>query len=199
MHVNEVQGNPFQPDVNFRGYTASPLLGTLRACRYMDGVRLNQPFGDVVSWDLIPRGAIASITLIPGSNPLFGLNTLGGALSIQTKDGLTAPGTSLMASYGRFARRTGELQHGGSNTNGLDWYFLGNYTREHGWRDESPSRLGQLFSKLGWHDSSTAVDSVSRTPIRSFMATAFRISGYSSATTRASTRSRTSPRTRRTS
>jgi len=158
VHVNEVQGNPFQPDVNFRGYTASPLLGTPQGLSlYMDGVRLNQPFGDVVSWDLIPRGAIASITLIPGSNPLFGLNTLGGALSIQTKDGLTAPGTSLMASYGRFARRTGELQHGGSNTNGLDWYFLGNYTREHGWRDESPSRLGQLFSKLGWHDSSTTV------------------------------------------
>ena len=109
VHVNEVQGNPFQPDVNFRGYTASPLLGTPQGLSlYMDGVRLNQPFGDVVSWDLIPRGAIASITLIPGSNPLFGLNTLGGALSIQTKDGLSAPGTSLKASYGRFARRTGE-------------------------------------------------------------------------------------------
>src|SRR4029079_14785519 len=51
----------------------------------------------------------------------------------------------------------GELQHGGSNANGLDWYLLGNYTREHGWRDESPSRLGQVFSKLGCHDSSTAV------------------------------------------
>ena len=28
VHVNEVQNNPFQPDVNYRGYTASPLLGT---------------------------------------------------------------------------------------------------------------------------------------------------------------------------
>ena len=56
VHVNEVQGNPFQPDVNYRGYTASPLLGTPQGLSvYMDGVRLNQPFGDVVSWDLIPR------------------------------------------------------------------------------------------------------------------------------------------------
>ena len=88
VHVNENQGNPFQPDVNYRGYTASPLLGTPQGLSvYMDGVRLNQPFGEVVSWDLIPRAAIASTVLMPGSNPLFGLNTLGGALSIQTKDG----------------------------------------------------------------------------------------------------------------
>src|SRR4029079_13325241 len=85
VHVNDVQGNPFQPDINYRGYTASPLLGTPQGLSvYMDGVRLNQPFGEVVSWDLIPRVAISSIALMPGSNPLFGLNTLGGALSIQT-------------------------------------------------------------------------------------------------------------------
>ena len=60
VYVNEIQGNPFQPDVNYRGYTASPLLGTPQGLSvYMDGVRLNQPFGDVVSWDLIPRVAIA--------------------------------------------------------------------------------------------------------------------------------------------
>ena len=158
VHLNEVQGNPFQPDVNYRGYTASPLLGTPQGLSlYMDGVRLNQPFGDVVSWDLIPRGAVSSITLVPGSNPLFGLNTLGGALSIQTKDGLTHPGTRVEATYGRFARRTAELQHGGSNARGLDWFFLGNYMREHGWREDSPSRLGQVFSKLGWHDAATDV------------------------------------------
>ena len=76
VYLNEVQGNPFQPDLSFRGYTASPLLGTPQGLSlYMDGVRLNQPFGDVVSWDLIPRGAISSITLIPGSNPVFGANT----------------------------------------------------------------------------------------------------------------------------
>ena len=53
VFANEVQNNPFQPDINYRGYTASPLLGTPQGISvYMDGVRLNQPFGDVVSWDL---------------------------------------------------------------------------------------------------------------------------------------------------
>ena len=84
VYVNEMQGNPFQPDVNYRGYTASPLLGTPQGLSvFMDGVRMNQAFGDVVSWDLIPKIAIKSVTLVPGSNPLFGLNTLGGALSID--------------------------------------------------------------------------------------------------------------------
>ena len=96
VHVNEIQGNPYQPDINYRGYTASPLLGTPQGLSvYMDGVRLNQPFGDVVSWDLIPKIAISEVTLMPGSNPLFGLNTLGGALSVQTKDGNAKPGTTI--------------------------------------------------------------------------------------------------------
>ena len=101
VFANEIQNNPFQPDINYRGYTASPLLGTPQGLSvYMDGVRLNQPFGDVVSWDLIPRLAISTTTVMPGSNPLFGLNTLGGALAIQTKNGATAPGTSVQAIYG---------------------------------------------------------------------------------------------------
>jgi hypothetical protein len=54
VYLNEMQGSPFQPDVNFRGHTASPLLGTpegISVC--LAGVRQNQPFGDLVSWDLI--------------------------------------------------------------------------------------------------------------------------------------------------
>jgi outer membrane receptor protein involved in Fe transport len=154
VFVNEMQNNPFQPDVNYRGYTASPLLGTPQGLSiYMDGVRMNQPFGDVVSWDLIPRMAIASTTLMPGSNPLFGLNTLGGALSIQTKDGRTSPGTTVRAVYGSNVRRAVEFEHGGSSTNGLNWYVAGNLFAEDGWRDDSPSNVGQLFGKLGWHET----------------------------------------------
>ena len=92
----------------------------------MDGVRLNQPFGDVVSWDLIPRIAIASVTLMPGSNPLFGLNTLGGALSVQTKDGRSSAGTTIQAIYGSHVRRAIEFEHGGANGDGLNWYLAGN-------------------------------------------------------------------------
>jgi outer membrane cobalamin receptor len=155
VFVNESQGNPFQPDINFRGYTASPLLGTPQGIAvYMDGVRLNQPFGDVVSWDLIPKSAIKTVTLIPGSNPTFGLNALGGALSIQTKDGRSNPGTSIMGSYGSFERKVGEFEHGGSS-GALDWYVTGTIFDEEGWRDVSPSTVRQGFGKLGWQGEAT--------------------------------------------
>ncbi len=157
VHINDTQGNAFQPDVNYRGFTASPLLGTPQGLSvYLDGVRLNQPFGDVVSWDLIPKSAIASINLMPGSNPLFGLNTLGGALSIQTKDGRSHPGASLQATVGMHARRAAEFEYGGNNAT-LDWFITGNVFKEHGWRDDSPSRIGQLFSKLGWRNAATDI------------------------------------------
>jgi outer membrane receptor protein involved in Fe transport len=152
VYISETQGNPFQTDVNYRGYTASPLLGTPQGLSvYMDGVRLNQPFGDVVSWDLIPRVAIFSGALMPGSNPLFGLNTLGGALSIQTKSGRNSPGTKVQAIYGSDARRALEFEQGGSrSSSGINWYVAGNLFAEDGWRDNSPSEVRQLFGKLGW-------------------------------------------------
>lgn len=154
VHVTESQGNPLMMDVSYRGYAASPLLGTPQGLSvYMDGVRLNQPFGDVVLWDLIPKQAIASVSLMGGANPLFGLNTLGGALAIRTKDGQSDPGTSIEAAAASFGRRSLGLQHGGGNANGLDWLLIANAFREDGWRDDSGSRLGQLFGKLGWHDA----------------------------------------------
>jgi outer membrane receptor protein involved in Fe transport len=151
VHVNEMQGNPFQPDVNYRGYTASPLLGTPQGLSvYMDGVRLNQPFGDVVSWDLIPRMAIASTALMPGSNPLFGLNTLGGALAVTTKTGVSHPGTTMQATYGSDLRRAFDFEHGGSRAGTFNWYVAGTVFGEDGWRDDSPSDVRQIFGKLGW-------------------------------------------------
>ena len=148
--LSELQGNPFQPDVNYRGYTASPLLGTPQGLSvFVDGVRSNQPFGDVVSWDLIPRSAIASVTLMPGSNPVFGLNTLGGALAVQTKDGLKHPGNSVQVLAGSFGRAALEFESGGLAADGLHWFATGQRFHERGWRPASSSQVGQLFGKLG--------------------------------------------------
>jgi outer membrane receptor protein involved in Fe transport len=154
VNLNAMQNNPFQPDINFRGFTASPLLGTPQGLSvYLDGVRMNQPFGDVVSWDLIPRSAIASMALMPGSNPLFGLNTLGGALSVQTKDGLKNPGSSVQVMGGSNRRAALEFETGGSQADaqgsGLNWFVTGNRFHERGWRAVSPSDLSQLFGKFG--------------------------------------------------
>jgi outer membrane receptor protein involved in Fe transport len=95
---------------------------------------------------------------MPGSNPLFGLNTLGGALSIQTKSGREYAGTSVQATYGSYNRRVVEMEHGGYNDKGLDWFVTLNDFRESGWRDASPSKVQQLFSKIGWADAVTDID-----------------------------------------
>ncbi len=150
VYITENQGNPFQPDLNYRGYTASPLLGTPEGISvYVDGVRQNQPLGDVVGWDLIPKIAISEAALMPGSNPVFGLNTLGGAVSLQTKDGLSAPGGSLQLSGGSFGRVTGSAEYGGSTKRGFNYYAAGTLFTEDGWRKYSPSKVRQGFVKLG--------------------------------------------------
>ena len=156
VHVNDNQGNPYQMDLNYRGFTASPLLGTPQGISiYMDGVRLNQAFGDIVQWDLIPKSAMKNMTLNPGSNPVFGLNTLGGSISIETKDGGSYQGTELETGIGDYGRHTASFEHGGKNDKNLNWYF--NVTRwaEDGWRVSSPTELNQIFSKIGWKDRDT--------------------------------------------
>jgi outer membrane receptor protein involved in Fe transport len=158
VYINENVGNPFQPDINYRGYTASPLLGTPEGLSvYLDGVRQNQPFGDVVAWDLIPKIAIQDMALIPGSDPVYGLNTLGGAVSVQTKNGLTNAGGSLQITGGKFGVRTGEGELGGALPKGFNYYLGGNLYREDGWRQFSPSEVRQAFAKVGWADAKTTV------------------------------------------
>lgn len=154
VNVNEVQGNPYQMDVNFRGFSASPLLGTPQGLSvFQDGVRINEPFGDIVNWDLIPKAALGSVVLLPGSNPLFGLNTLGGALSLQTKSGDTHPGTELEFQVGSFKRISADLSHGRTLGEHGHLFLAASTFEEDGWRDFSPSRVRQFFAKAGQRDA----------------------------------------------
>jgi outer membrane receptor protein involved in Fe transport len=156
--TNAAQGNPFQPDISFRGFSASPLLGTPQGVSiFQDGVRVNEPFGDVVNWDLIPQSAIASIQLIPGSNPAFGLNTLGGAVAVYTKSGAQYPGGGVEASGGSFGRTTAEFDWGGSS-GVLDYFLTGEYFDDDGWADHNPSKVRQFFSKVGWQNETSDLD-----------------------------------------
>ncbi len=158
VHVNAAQGNPYQLDVSFRGFTASPLVGVPQGLSvFQDGVRINEPFGDVVNWDLLPQSAIASITLIPGSNPLFGLNTLGGALSIATRSGRDSAGGAGELSAGSFGRRTLQLEQGGVE-GAWDYFITGNAAKDPGWAQHNSSRIEQLFGKLGFRQDRTDID-----------------------------------------
>ncbi len=124
---------------------------------YVDGVRVNESFGDTVNWDLIPQSAISTLTLTSGSNPVFGLNTLGGALSVKTKSGHDNPGTQIEAYGGSFGRRSFEVERGGEFGD-FDYFLTGSYFDETGWRDFSPTRVYQGFGKVGWQNDETDID-----------------------------------------
>ncbi len=158
VNINQSQGNPYQPDINFRGFTASPLLGTSPGLSvFQDGVRINEPFGDGVNWDLIPNPAIATITLMPGSNPVFGLNTLGGAISVTTKNGFDFPGLVVQGYGGSFRRAAGDIEYGG-HSDRVGYYVTGNGFYERGWRDNTSTHIWQGFGKLSFRDRATNVD-----------------------------------------
>lgn len=158
VNVNDVQNNPFQPDVNFRGFSASPLLGVPQGLAvYFNGFRFNDPFGDTVNWDLIPQGAIEQMTLHSGSNAVYGLNALGGALAITTKSGFSAPVHQLEAYGGSWGRNSEEIQSGWNN--GTAGYFLDlrNF-HENGWRNFSPTSIKLAFGKWSLQTEKTTLN-----------------------------------------
>lgn len=148
VNVNDYQGNPFQMDISYRGFSASPQLGTPQGLSvFIDGVRVNEPFGDVVNWDLIPMNALSGMDIFPGSNPLFGLNTLGGALSLRTKNGFDDTGVNLRFLGGSWDRKKGELSAGWNNGTLAGFIAFTGFDEE-GWRDNSPSQVNQGFARL---------------------------------------------------
>ena len=156
VSVVETQGNPYQPDIRFHGFSASSLLGAPQGLSvYMDGVRVNEPFGDVVSWDLIQMNAVKQMQLVPGTNPIYGLNTLGGAISLQTKRGRNLQGGVFEVSGGSWGRKNTQFEYGGVAKDGRDYFFAVNYFDEKGWRDTSGTTVGQIFGQVGWQDSKT--------------------------------------------
>ncbi|WOD15317.1 TonB-dependent receptor [Paraburkholderia kirstenboschensis] len=158
VDIADAQGNPYQMNVNYRGFTASPLLGTPQGISvFVDGVRVNEPFGDVVNWDVLPQQAIDTIQLIPGSNPTYGLNTLGGALAISTKNGKTSPGGEAEVALGSWGRKSAQIEQGGTIGQNLDYYVTGNVANDNGWAEQNASRVRQIFGKLRYTDADTTL------------------------------------------
>jgi iron complex outermembrane receptor protein len=141
-------GNEFQLDFNYRGFIASPVIGTPQGLAvYQNGVRINEVFGDIVNWDFIPQNAINQLTLYP-SNPVFGLNATGGALSFQMKNGYTYHGVEGEVSGGSYGRVNTSVQAGGENGN-LSGYFTADAIDDAGWRQDTPSSLRRVYADLG--------------------------------------------------
>ncbi|TMK39984.1 MAG: TonB-dependent receptor [Alphaproteobacteria bacterium] len=146
--VNEVAGNPFQPNVQFRGFVASPVPGTPQGLAvYQNGVRVNEAFGDIVNWDLIPTAAIKSVAVVT-NNPAFGLNALGGAVDVQMKDGFGYHGTEIDTMGGSFGRIQSSAQWG-KQVDNVAVYGALEGLHDNGFRNFSASDVRRFYGDVG--------------------------------------------------
>ena len=155
---NPFQENPFQQDLLFRGFLASPLVGApIGLSAQLDGIRINEAFGDTVNWDLIPESALEVTEVVAGPDAVFGRNTLGGSIFVRTKDGFSHPRASL-SGFGGSNERKAVAGEWGGNRNGFAWYLNGDWLDEDGWRRRTESELRRIFSKGSFRDDNTRVD-----------------------------------------
>ncbi len=149
VNLDSASGNPFQPTLMYHGFAASPLQGTPQGLAvYVNGVRFNQAFGDTVNFDLLPNLAISQMNL-EGSNPVFGLNALGGALNVQLKNGFTYHGGEIDVHGGSFGTFGADLQYG-RQSGDTAVYVAASGITQGGWRDGQSSSIQNFYGDLGW-------------------------------------------------
>ena len=152
--VSDTTGNPFMPDVQFRGFVASPVAGTPQGLAvYQNGMRINEAFGDTVNWDLIPTAAIRSVTVVT-NNPAFGLNALGGAVNVQMKNGFSYQGAEINTMGGSFGRIQSSAQYGKQIDN-FSVYGALEGLRDNGFRNFSESAIRRFYGDVGYRTDSS--------------------------------------------
>jgi iron complex outermembrane recepter protein len=157
VSINSTLVNEFQPDILYRGFEASPVLGTPQGLAvYQNGVRINEAFGDTVNWDLIPDIAIDRFDLV-SANPVYGLNALGGAALITMKNGFTYQGFENEVAGGSFGQRSEQFQYG-KQVDNFATYIAGRWFDEDGWRQFSPNHLRQLYADIGARTDKASLD-----------------------------------------
>jgi iron complex outermembrane receptor protein len=157
ININDDLDDPFQPDILYRGFEASPVLGTPQGLAvYQNGVRINEAFGDTVNWDLFPDIAIDQVELV-SSSPLYGLNALGGAISVTMKNGFTYQGADLELSGGSYEQRAVTAQYG-VNSGAVGFYVAGRALDWNGWREFSSDRMRDLYAVFSAHTDVGTLD-----------------------------------------
>jgi iron complex outermembrane receptor protein len=157
ININDDLDDPFQPDILYRGFEASPVLGTPQGLAvYQNGVRINEAFGDTVNWDLFPDIAINQVELV-SSSPVYGLNALGGAISVTMKNGFTYQGTDVELSGGSYGQRAVTAQYG-FNSGVFGVYVAGRALDWDGWRWFSDDRMRDVYADLSMHTDTAQLD-----------------------------------------
>ncbi len=146
--IGDIQGNAFQTDVQYRGFTSSPVNGQPQGLAiYQNGVRINEVWGDTVNWEFLPSNAINDLTIM-SNNPVFGLNAIGGALSIGMKDGFLYQGAEIDGRIGSFGRRQLGIQ-AGQKSGSFAGYAAFETIHDSGWRDFSPTNIQRMYADIG--------------------------------------------------
>ncbi|MFN0218011.1 MAG: TonB-dependent receptor domain-containing protein [Hyphomicrobium sp.] len=154
--ISDAAGNPLRAEVSYRGFDASPVSGRSQGLAvYQNGVRINEAFGDTVQWDVIPTNAIASLSVV-SNNPSFGLNAVGGAISILMKDGFSYQGGELDVMFGSFGRAQVGVQAGGSSGN-AGIYVAAEGITDDSFRDFSDSEVKRFYGDIGLKGSMAEV------------------------------------------
>ena len=157
ISVNNDLGDPFQPDILYRGFEASPVLGTPQGLAvYQNGVRINEAFGDTVNWDLFPDIAIDQVELV-SSSPVYGLNALGGAIAVTMKNGFTYQGADVELSGGSYGQRAVTAQYG-IHSGSLGFYVTGRALDWDGWRQFSNDRMRDIYAVISMHTDAATLD-----------------------------------------
>ncbi len=152
--ISDATGNPFMPDVQYRGFVASPVAGTPQGLAvYQNGMRINEAFGDTVNWDLIPTAAIRSVTVVT-NNPAFGLNALGGAVNVLMKDGFNYSGAEINTMGGSFGRIQSSAQYG-KQIDKFSVYGALEGLRENGFRNFGESAIRRFYGDVGYRTDSS--------------------------------------------
>ncbi|MGP0105172.1 TonB-dependent receptor plug domain-containing protein, partial [Rhodoblastus sp.] len=149
VDIQGTSGNELTPDVVYRGFVSSPIQGAPQGLAvYQNGVRVNEAFGDTMNWDAIPTFAIASMDVI-SSNPVYGLNALGGAINIKMKDGFTSQGGQLQLSGGSYGRFQGALEDG-KQVGDFAFYGALEGVQDNGFRELGASAIKRFYGDLGY-------------------------------------------------
>jgi iron complex outermembrane receptor protein len=157
VSINDNLDDPFQPDILYRGFEASPVLGTPQGLAvYQNGVRINEAFGNTVNWDQFPDVAIDQVQLT-SSSPLYGLNALGGAVSVTMKNGFTYQDGNVELSGGSFGKRSLVAQYG-TKSGRFGFYLAGRTLDWSDWREFSNDRIRTLYTALSYRSGAAQFD-----------------------------------------
>ena len=157
IHLNDEQGNSGQMDLTMRGEIVSSVTGLGQGISvYVDGVRVNEADGEEVNFDLLPLHDVEQIEIIRGPHPIFGRNTLGGAINLITRRGKGLLHSSVEAGFGSYLTQKLRLRTEGS-IDQLGYYVGIGLQGQQGWRDASKEQIVQAFTRFDYDFGATTL------------------------------------------